>query len=75
MTKREEFSAHAPAELLSAMRKVARDEGRHFHDVLEDAMREYLDGRARQRVRPEIMAHFYASLERNHRLGELLSES
>ena len=56
------------------MREVARNEGRHFQAVLEDAMREYLDNKARQKVRPEVMAHFHASLERNRRLYELLGQ-
>ena len=51
------------------------DEGRHFQAVLEDAMQEYLDSKARGKVRPEVMAHFRASLERNRRLGELLAKS
>lgn len=33
------------------------------------------DGRQRLNVRPEVMAHFHASLERNRRLGELLAKS
>lgn len=73
-TSREKFSSQASPELLAAMREVARNEGRHFQAVLEDAMREYLDNKARQKVRPEVMAHFHASLERNRHLYELLSQ-
>ena len=72
---REKFSSQASPDLLAAMRKVARDEGRHFQAVLEDAIQEYLDNRSQQKVRPEVMAHFHASLERNRRLGELLAKS
>ena len=72
---REKFSSQASPDLLAAMRKVARDEGRHFQAVLEDAMQEYLDSKAQGKVRPEVMAHFHASLERNRRLGELLAKS
>ena len=74
MATREKFSSQASPDLLADMRKVARDEGRHFQSVLEDAMREYLDNRTQQNVRPEVMAHFYASLERNRRLYELLAQ-
>ena len=45
---REKFSSQALPDLLAAMRKIARDEGRHFQAVLEDAMRQYLDSRAQQ---------------------------
>ena len=71
---REKFSSQASPDLLAAMRKVARDEGRHFQAVLEDAMQEYLDNRTQQKVRPEMMAHFRASLEKNRRLYELLAQ-
>ena len=71
---REKFSSQASPDLLAAMRKVARYEGRHFQAVLEDAMQEYLDNRAQQKVRPEMMAHFRASLEKNRRLYELLAQ-
>ena len=72
---REKFSSQASPDVLAAMRKVARDEGRHFQAVLEDAMRQYLDSRAQQNVRPEMMAHYRASLEKNRRLMELLADS
>ena len=71
---REKFSSQAAPELLSKMREIARDDGRHFQAVLEDAMRQYLDNRAQQKVRPEVMAHFRASLEKNRRLYELLAQ-
>ena len=71
---REKFSSQAPPDLLAAMRKVARDGGRHFQAVLEDAMQEYLDNKAQSKVRPEVMAHYRASLEKNRRLYELLAQ-
>ena len=72
---REKFSSQASPDLLAAMRKIARDEGSHFQAVLEDAMRQYLDNKTQQNVRPEVMAHFRASLEKNRRLMELLADS
>lgn len=73
-TTREKFSSQAAPELLAAMRQVAQDEGRHFQAVLEDAMKDYLESKAQPKVRPEVMAHFRASLERNRRLYELLAQ-
>ncbi len=72
---REKFSSQAKPELLSAMREIAQTEGRHFQSVLEDAMRDYIEGKAQSNVRPEFMAHYRASLEKNRRLGELLGKS
>lgn len=74
VTAREKFSSQASPELLAAVREVAREEGRHFQAVLEDALREYLDNRTRDKPRPSVMAHFQASVERNRRLGELLAK-
>ncbi len=75
VTPRVKFSSQADSELLTAMRQIARNDGRHFQAVLEDAMSHYIESRARQKVRPEVMAHFQASLEKNRRLGELLGKS
>ena len=74
-TTRAKFSSQAPPELLAGMREIARKEGRHFQAVLEEAMAHYIESKAREKVRPEFMAHFHASLERNRRLGELLAKS
>ena len=71
---REKFSSQASPELLKTMREIARKEGRQFQVVLEDALREYIESREQQKVRPEVMAHFRASVERNRRLLELLAQ-
>ena len=70
---REKFSSQASPELLAALRAAAREEGRHFQAVLEDAMRGYLEDKARRAVRPEVMEQFRASVERHRLLGELLA--
>ena len=49
VTTREKFSSQASPELLAAVREVAREEGRHFQAVLEDALREYLENRTRDK--------------------------
>ena len=74
MAAREKFSSQAAPELLSKMREIARSDGRHFQTVLEDAMSGYIESRARQEVRPEVMAHYRASVEKNRRLAELLAQ-
>ena len=71
---REKFSSQASPDLLAALREIARNDGRHFQAVLEDAMRDYIEGRTQSKVRPDVMAHFYASLEKNRRLYELLAQ-
>ena len=74
VAQREKFSSQASPELLAEVRKIARDDGRHFQSVLEDALRDYIEGREQQKVRPEVMAHYRASVERNRLLAELLAQ-
>lgn len=71
---REKFSSQASPELLTAMREIARREGRQFQAVLDDALREYIENRSREKPRSSVMAHFRTSVERNRRLGELLAK-
>lgn len=72
---RKSFSSQAQPELLDGMREVARKEGRPIQVVLEDAMSAYIESKNQANVRPAVMDHFYASLERNRRLGELLGKT
>ena len=74
VASREKFSSQASPELLKAMREIARKEGRQFQVVLEDALQQYIESREQQKVRSEVMAHFRASVEKNRRLLELLSQ-
>ena len=74
VTTREKFSSQASPELLEGMREIARTEGRQFQVVLEDAMRNYLETKTQEKVRPEFMAHVRDSIERNRRLYELLAQ-
>ena len=74
VASREKFSSQAAPELLEAVREIARKEGRQFQVVLEDALRGYIESREQGKVRPEVMAHYQASVEKNRRLAELLAQ-
>ena len=71
---RQKFSSQAAPELLERMREIARKEGRQFQAVLEEAMSGYIESKTQDNVRPEFMAHYRASLERNRLLAELLAQ-
>ena len=71
---RQKFSSQVDPELLEGMREIARKEGRQFQAVLEEAMAGYIESKNRENVRPEVMAHYRASLERNRLLAELLAQ-
>ena len=73
-TNRERFSCEVDSDLLAALRTIADREGRKFEDVLEDAMRDYIEARAQEAPRAYVMAHFRASLNKNRELGKLLAE-
>lgn len=73
-TKMQKFSSQADSELLAALRAIAKQDGRHFQAILEDAMRDYIEARRQDKPRTAVMAHFRASLEKNRRLGELLAK-
>ena len=72
--RREKFSSQVDPELLAQMRKIASDDGRQFQAVLEDAFHAYIEERSQKKVRPEVMAHARASMERNRELLELLAQ-
>ena len=74
MTTRQKYASQADPELLTAMKQVAKEEGRQFQAVMEDAMRDYLERRNNASPRERVMAHLRASIEKNRRLGELLAQ-
>ena len=73
-TRRERFSSQADPNLLATLRALAKQNGRHFQAVLEDAMRDYIESRAQEKPRVAVMAHFQASLEKNRELAKLLAK-
>ena len=72
--RREKFSSQADPELLATLREIARNEGRQFQAVLEDAIRDYIENRDYEKPRASVMAHFQSSVEKNRRLGKLLAQ-
>ena len=76
VAQRIEFSDPADLELLDSAREIARRDGRSVESVYADAMRNYIAQNAERRnVRPEVMAHFEDSFEKNRLLYELLADS
>lgn len=70
---RQKFSSQADPALLTEMKAIAQEEGRQFQAVLEQAMREFIERKRSNQPREAVMAHFYESVEKNRRLGELLA--
>ena len=74
MTARETFTSQADPDLLAKMREIAQVNERDFESVLEDAMWVYVTCLEKPNVRPSVMTHARASLEKNRRLYELLAQ-
>ena len=77
--KTETLSVKITPETLSALQDAAESDGRRVEDVAEDAVTAYVErrnggGRVKRNVRPEIMAHFEASMARHHKLLKLLAQ-
>ena len=74
--QRIEFSELANLKLLNGARKIARRDGHSVEAVVSDALRTYIARNVRRsNVRPEVMAHHRASVEKNWLLYELLADS
>jgi hypothetical protein len=70
----QKFSSQANPQILAEMKELARKKGQQFQHVLEEAMVEYLAARDGSKVRPEVMAHFHASMDKHKKLYELLAK-
>ena len=66
MTERVKFSTQAAPDLLSTMRSIAREEGRQFQAVLEEAMTLYIERKRGDRARAHVMEHLRSSIAQNH---------
>lgn len=72
--QRKKFVGEADSTVVDGLQEIAERDEREFGEVLEDALRSYLMQHRYEGVRPEVMAHFKASLNRNRRLYELLAD-
>ena len=56
--------------------KIAEDNGQSVRFVLERAMENYIQlvAPSQSAVRPEVLAHFRRSMEKNRKLHELLAK-
>lgn len=60
---REKFSSEASPAVLAALRQIAESEGRQFHSVLDEALRDYIDRQQKERPRRHVVASFASSLD------------
>ncbi len=61
-TVREKFSTQAAPEVLSALQKIAESEGRPIQEILDEALREYIERKEKSQPRHQAMDAFAQSL-------------
>ena len=61
---REKFATQVDAKTLSALRRLAREEGRQLQALVEEAFTDLLEKRNRERPRQHVMAAYRTSLQK-----------
>jgi len=74
VVRKEKFSAQADPKLLKAVRKLAVQEGRQLHSLIDEALQDLLEKHGRSSPRAHVMAHYQASLEKYGPLYERLAK-
>lgn len=58
---RKKFSSQAAPEVLATLRHIAKSQGRMFYDVLDEALRDYIDSQHKKRHRRHVISSFASS--------------
>lgn len=60
---KQKFSSQASTPLLKALRKLAKEEGRQLHSLIDEAFQDLIEKRRGSHPRKEVMAAYEKSLE------------
>jgi hypothetical protein len=71
---REKFATQVNAEILSAVRAIAQQEGRQLQVLIEEALSDLVEKRKQERPRANVMAAYQASHEKFAPLYKKLAE-
>ena len=71
---RQKFATQVDADILAAVRKVAREEGRQLQALVDEALGDLLEKHKHAKPRPHVMAAYLGSRERYHELYKKLAE-
>lgn len=71
---REKFATQVDKELLTAIRKIAKQEGRQLQTIVEDALRAHIEERGKARPRPRVLDAYRASISRYGAVYEKLAK-
>jgi hypothetical protein len=73
-TSKEKFATQADPAVLSAIRKIAADEGRQLQAVLDDAMRDYIEKKRTAKPRAHVLSALQESISEFDTLYHKLSQ-
>jgi CRP-like cAMP-binding protein len=71
---KEKFASQASPELLAAMRQLAKEEGKQFQALLDEAMREYLERKSINKPRQHVMEQLGLSIQEFNSLYQKLAK-
>ena len=71
---REKFTTQVNSEILTAVRTLARKEGRQLQALLDEALADLIEKRKSAKPRPHVMGAYLASHERYGPLYQKLAE-
>jgi hypothetical protein len=71
---REKFATQVNAELLSAVRRLAKEEGRQLQALVDEALADLLEKRKNERPRAHVMDAYRASRAKREALYKKLAE-
>lgn len=73
-TTREKFATQVDKDVLAAIRKIAKDEGRQLQSIIEDALRAHVEERGKAKPRAHVMSSYRSTLPRYGSLYEKLAK-
>jgi hypothetical protein len=71
---REKFATQVDADLLAAVRSLARDEGRQIQALVDEALADLVEKHRKARPRPYVMSAYIGSHEKFGSLYKKLAE-
>jgi hypothetical protein len=73
LSTREKFATQVDRDLLSDIRKLAEQEGRHLQSLVEEALADLIEKRKAAGPRPSVMAEYRASIDQYGALYQKLA--
>ena len=71
---KEKFASQADRDVLATLRAIARDEGRQFQAVLDEALRDYVDAKQGQKPRRKVLEALENSIDEFDELYQKLAK-